>query len=97
MQVPHSRHPANSTAISFFFGEGVKVCRAGINAESLSTGVTDLLIKKDMGLFIVLKDIEGQLFDDLHRRRPSFIISFTPEALGSPSLCGQKALHFSES
>ena len=68
----------------FFFGEGLKVCRAGINAESFFTGVTDFLIKKDLELFIVFKGIAGQLFGDLHRRRPSFIISFTPEALGSP-------------
>ena len=49
-----------------FFAEGVKVCRTGVNAVSFFTGVTDLLIKKDMGLFVVFKGIEGQLFGDLH-------------------------------
>ena len=67
-----------------FFAEGVKVCRTGINTESFFTGVTDFLIKGDVAFFVVFKGIEGQLFGDLHRRRPSFIISFTSEALGSP-------------
>ena len=42
-----------------FFVEGVKVCGAGINAESFLTGGTDFLLKKDMGLFVVFKGIEG--------------------------------------
>jgi hypothetical protein len=39
----------------FFFPEGVKVCRAGINAESFPAGITDLLIENDMGFFVVLE------------------------------------------
>ena len=47
-------------------GEGVEVCRAGIDAESFLAGMTELLIEKDMGLFIVLKGIKRQLFGDFH-------------------------------
>jgi hypothetical protein len=49
-----------------FLGEGVQVCRAGIDAEPLLAGLTDLLIKENMRLGIVLKGIQCQLFGDLH-------------------------------
>jgi len=51
-------------------GEGVQVCRAGIDAESFLAGVTDLLIKKDVGLFIVLKGIQRQFLGDFHHISP---------------------------
>jgi hypothetical protein len=49
------------------FIKGVKVCRAGINAESLFARMADFLIESDMGLLIVLKSIEGQLLRDFHQ------------------------------
>ncbi len=42
-----------------FLGKRVEVCRAGIDAESLPAGVTNLLVEKDMGLFVVLKGVKG--------------------------------------
>jgi len=50
------------------FVQGVKVCGAGVNAESFFTGVANLLIKSDMGFLVVLKGIQGQLLGDLHHR-----------------------------
>ncbi len=50
-----------------FFGEGVEVCRAGIDTESFPAGVTNLLVEKDMGLFVVLKGVKGQLLGNFHR------------------------------
>jgi hypothetical protein len=49
-----------------FFVKGIKVCRAGINAESFFAGVTDFLIKSDMGLFVIPKSIKSQFFGDFH-------------------------------
>ena len=40
-----------------FFGESVEISRAGIDAESFLAGMADLLIEKNVGLFIVLKGI----------------------------------------
>ena len=41
----------------FFFGEGIKVCRAGVDAEPFLAGMTDPLVEKDMGFFIVFEGI----------------------------------------
>ena len=41
------------------FVKGVKVCRAGVNAESFFAGVADFLIKRNVGLFVILKSIQG--------------------------------------
>jgi len=49
-----------------FLIQGVKVCRAGIDAETFLTGMADFLIEKNMGFLIVFKGIESQLLSDLH-------------------------------
>ena len=50
-----------------FLIQGVEVCRAGIDAESLLAGVTDFLVEKNMGFLIVFKSIESQFFGNLHQ------------------------------
>ncbi len=42
-----------------FFIEGVKVGRAGIDAEAFLAGVTDILIQLDMSFPIVFKGIQS--------------------------------------
>jgi hypothetical protein len=53
-----------------FLGQGVKVCRTGIDAESFLTGVADFLIEMDVGLFVVLEGIERQFLGNLHHISP---------------------------
>jgi hypothetical protein len=53
------------------FVKGVEVCRTGINAESFFAGVADLLIERDMGLFVIFKGIEGQFFGYFHLLKSS--------------------------
>ena len=50
-----------------FLIQGVEVCRAGIDTETLLAGLADFLIEKNMGFLIVFKGIEGQLLSDYHR------------------------------
>jgi len=40
-----------------FFVQRVKIGRAGINTEPFFAGMADILIKCDMGLFVVFKGI----------------------------------------
>ena len=47
--------------------QGVEVCRAGIDTESLLASLADFLVQQDMGLLIVFKSIEGQLLSNFHR------------------------------
>ncbi len=49
-----------------FLGEGVEICRAGIDAESFLAGVTELLVENNMGFFVVLKGIKSQFLCDFH-------------------------------
>ena len=49
-----------------FLGERVEVCRTGIDTESLPAGMTNLLVEKDMRVFVVLKGIQGQLLGNFH-------------------------------
>jgi hypothetical protein len=53
------------------FIQGVKVCRAGINAESFFAGVADFLIQGDMGFLVVLKSIKGKFLGNLHLLKSS--------------------------
>jgi len=53
-----------------FFRQPIEVCGACINTKSFFTGLTDLLIEKDMGLFVVFEGIEGQFLRDLHSGTP---------------------------
>ena len=53
-----------------FLSQGVKICRAGIDAESFLAGVADLWVEKDVGLFIILKGVESQLFGNFHQPSP---------------------------
>ena len=50
-----------------FLIQGVKVCRAGIDTETLLAGLADFLVEQDVGLLIVFKGIEGQLLSNFHR------------------------------
>ena len=41
------------------FVQRIKVCRTGIDAETLFTGVADFLVQRDMGFFVVFKGIDS--------------------------------------
>ncbi len=43
----------------FFFIQGIEICRAGVDAEALLAGMTDLLVELNMSFLIVLEGIEG--------------------------------------
>jgi len=58
--------------------------------------VTDLLLKKD-GTLRRLKASRGSFSVIFIEGKPSFITRFTSDALGSPWLCGEKAIYFSKS
>jgi hypothetical protein len=54
--------PAFQTAGKFdahlsLFIQSIEVCRTGINAEPLFAVLTDILVKANMGLFMVFKSI----------------------------------------
>jgi hypothetical protein len=49
-----------------FFIQSIEVCRAGIDAKTFFATMTDVLVKLYMGLFVVFKGIQGQLFGNLH-------------------------------
>ena len=51
-------------------GQAIEICGAGIDTESFLAGVADLWVKKDVGLFIILKGIESQLFGNFHQPSP---------------------------
>jgi hypothetical protein len=40
-----------------FFIQSIEVCRAGINAKTFFAVMTDVLVKLDMGFFVVFKGI----------------------------------------
>jgi len=54
-----------------FLGQSVKICRAGIDAESFLAGVADLWVKKDMGFLVVFKGVKSQLFGNFHQPSPT--------------------------
>jgi hypothetical protein len=48
------------------FRQPIEACGACINTKSFFTGMTDLLIEKDMGLLVVFESIKGQFLRNLH-------------------------------
>jgi hypothetical protein len=39
------------------FIKGIEVCRTGIDTETFLTVLTDFLIERDMGLFVIFKGV----------------------------------------
>jgi hypothetical protein len=41
------------------FIKGIEVCRTGIDTKTFLTVLTDFLIERDMGLFVILKGVQS--------------------------------------